>query len=288
MPDPGNSYNLRSFGLYKLQPETPIYAKDAKLIVDDVISTIIGYKTLVSGIIVPVSKGQIITHNGVAVTLLNVGTNGRILIANSAAPDGIEWVDPSSLGFMTALEVQKAGVVIGSRKILNYLNTGNVTFTVTDNAGNQSVDVEASVTFPTNTSALIIPTITGASVAMTDAATYYWGSSGAFGAVTTQGLARIYNLTGKTLTIVAISTFVRWTVGTSESSTVYLRYNNTTDYSIGTVAGNVAQTELSLTGQSIAWASGDYVEMKMVNPTWVTNPSNMNAGGQIHCLSPVS
>jgi len=151
MPDPGNSYNLRSYGLYKLQPETPIYAKDAKLIVDDVISTIIGYKTLVSGIIVPVSKGQIITHNGVAVSLLDVGTNGRILIANSAAPDGIEWVDPSSLGFMTALEVQEAGVVIGSRQILNYLNTGNVAFAVTDNAGNQSVDVEASVTFPSQT-----------------------------------------------------------------------------------------------------------------------------------------
>jgi hypothetical protein len=138
------------------------------------------------------------------------------------------------------------------------------------------------------TSAIIIPTITGATSAMTNAATYYWGSSGAFGANTNQGLTRIYNLTGKTLTIVAISTFIRWTVGTSETSTVYLRYNNTTDYSLGTVAGNVAQTELSLTGQSIAWTSGDYVEMKMVNPTWVTRPSGMSAGGQIHCLSPIS
>jgi len=138
------------------------------------------------------------------------------------------------------------------------------------------------------TSALIIPTITGATSAMADTGTYYWGSSGAFGAVTTQGLTRIYNRTGKTLTIVAISTFIRWTVGTSEASTVYLRYNNTTDYSLGTVAGNVAQTELSLTGQSISWASGHYVEMKIVNPTWATNPSGMSAGGQIHCLSPIS
>lgn len=147
---------------------------------------------------------------------------------------------------------------------------------------------DPSTLFTGKTSALIIPTITGATSSMTDGATYYWGSSGAFGANTNQGLARIYNLTGKTITIVAISTFIRWTTGTSESSTVYLRYNNTTDYSLGTVDGNVAQTELSLTGQNIAWADGDYVEMKMVNPTWATNPSNMSAGGQIHCLSPIS
>lgn len=185
------------------------------------------------------SKGDLLSHDGISDAILPVGTNGRILMADSGETTGLIWQDPSLL-------------------------------------------------FSGKTSALIIPTITGATSAMTDGATYYWGTSGAFGAVTTQGLTRIYNLTGKTLTIVAISTFVRWTVGTSESSTVYLRYNNTTDYSIGTVAGNVAQTELSLTGQSIAWASGDYVEMKMVNPTWVTNPSGMSAGGQIHCLSPIS
>lgn len=151
MPDPANSYDLRSWRLYKLQPEVPILAKDAKLIVDDVVGAIIGYRRLVSGIIVPVSKGQIITHNGVAVTLLDVGSNGRILIANSAQPTGLQWVDPSSLGFMSALQVQLAGVLVGSRQIVNLLNTGNVVYTVTDNAGNQSIDIAGSVTIPSQT-----------------------------------------------------------------------------------------------------------------------------------------
>lgn len=185
------------------------------------------------------AKGDLLSHDGISDAILPVGTNGRILMADSGETTGLIWQDPSLL-------------------------------------------------FSGKTSALIIPTITGANSSMTDGATYYWGSSGAFGANSNQGLTRIYNLTGKTITIVAVSTFIRWTPGTSESASVYLRYNNTTDYLIGTVDGDVQQTELSLTGQSIAWASGDYVEMKMVNPTWATNPSNMNAGGQIHCLSPIS
>lgn len=185
------------------------------------------------------AKGDLLSHDGISDAILPVGTNGRILMADSGETTGLIWQDPSLL-------------------------------------------------FSGKTSALIIPTITGANSSMTDGATYYWGSSGAFGANSNQGLTRIYNLTGKTITIIAVSTFIRWTPGTSESASVYLRYNNTTDYLIGTVDGDVQQTELSLTGQSIAWASGDYVEMKMVNPTWATNPSNMNAGGQIHCLSPIS
>lgn len=185
------------------------------------------------------AKGNLLSHDGISDAILPVGTNGRILMADSGETTGLIWQDPSLL-------------------------------------------------FSGKTAALIIPTITGANSSMTDGATYYWGSSGAFGANSNQGLTRIYNLTGKTITIVAVSTFIRWTPGTSESASVYLRYNNTTDYLIGTVDGDVQQTELSLTGQSISWASGDYVEMKMVNPTWATNPSNMNAGGQIHCLSPIS
>ena len=151
MPGQGNSYDLRSYGLYKLQPEVPILAKDAKLIVDDVVGAIVGYKRLVSGIIVPIKKGQIITHNGTEVTLLDVGSNGRILVSKDAEATNLEWVDPSSLGFMTALQVQLAGVLVGSRQIVNFLNTGNVVYTVTDNAGNQSVDIAGSVTIPSQT-----------------------------------------------------------------------------------------------------------------------------------------
>ena len=144
MPDPANSYNLRSWRLYKLSPETPISAKDAKLIIDDVVNTIIGYKELVSGIIVPVKKGQIITHNGAEVTLKDVGPDGRIAYTDSSDPDSWLWEDPSVLGFMTALEVQLNGVTVGSWPTINLLDSPAVTFTVTDNVGNQSIDIEAT------------------------------------------------------------------------------------------------------------------------------------------------
>jgi hypothetical protein len=151
MPDPANSYNLRSYGLYKLQPETPILAKDAKLIVDDVVGAIIGYQQLVSGIIVPIKRGQIITHNGTSVTLKDIGADGRIAYTDSGDPDSWIWADPSVLGFMSALLVRDNGTDIGSQTALNFIDGGGIVWAITDDAGNDEIEVSASVTFPSQT-----------------------------------------------------------------------------------------------------------------------------------------
>jgi hypothetical protein len=56
MPGQGNSYNLDSYRLNALPLETPILAKHARLLYNDIEQANIGYRRLVSGIIVPVSK----------------------------------------------------------------------------------------------------------------------------------------------------------------------------------------------------------------------------------------
>lgn len=156
MPDQGNSYNLRSWRIYKLPPESPIAAREVKLLIDDIISTIEGYKTSVSGIIVPDTKGQIITHDGTTVTLQNVGANGRIPVADSATTNGWDWKDPSVLGFMTSLLVRKNNASVGSRTAINFIDGGGITWTITDDAPNNEVEIAATVS------------ITGANLTRTD------------------------------------------------------------------------------------------------------------------------
>jgi hypothetical protein len=151
MPGQGNSYNLDSYRLNALPLETPILAKHARLLYNDIEQANIGYRRLVSGIIVPVSKGQIITHNGTEVTLLDVGSDGRILVSKDAEATNLEWVDPSSLGFMSALLVRDNGTDIGSQTALNFIDGGGIVWAITDDAGNDEIEVSASVTFPSQT-----------------------------------------------------------------------------------------------------------------------------------------
>lgn len=156
MPEQGNSYQLRSWRLYKLPPESPIAAREVKLLIDDIITTIEGYRTSVDGIVVPDTKGQIITHDGSVVTLQNVGSNGRIPVADSATTNGWDWKDPSVLGFMTSLLVRKNNVAVGSRTAINFIDGGGITWTITDDAPNNEVEISATVS------------ITGANLTKTD------------------------------------------------------------------------------------------------------------------------
>lgn len=283
MPDPANSYNLRSWRLYRLQPETPILAKDAKLIIDDVVNTIIGYKELVSGIIVPVKKGQIITHNGAEVTLKDVGPDGRIAYTDSSDPDSWLWEDPSVLGFMTALEVQEAGVAIGSRRIVNFLNTGNVTHTVTDNAGNGSIDVEASVTFPTTAVRVPVPVVASSFAAPAQNQTYYFG--GIPSRPPQAAITREQQVCPVTGTIVSV--FLQGTWGntpTGNNHTFNVRINNTTDALITSTQpiSGASPVFISNTGMSQAVTAGDLLAIKWQTPaTWTTPVTNIIWNGMI-------
>lgn len=71
------------------------------------------------------------------------------------------------------------------------------------------------------------------------------------------------------------------TAGTAEAWPLSIRLNGTTDTAIATVSAATSGRIFSNTGLSITVAAGDYIEIKSVNPTWVTNPLTTIFGGYI-------
>jgi len=81
-----------------------------------------------------------------------------------------------------------------------------------------------------------------------------------------------------TLVGAGIVTYNGTTVATSETSTLAIRKNNTTDTNIATnLAFNGAVpvwARYQVTGLNVSFAAGDYFELKLTTPTWVTNPGS--------------
>ena len=67
-----------------------------------------------------------------------------------------------------------------------------------------------------------------------------------------------------------------------EAWPIYIRVNNTADTLIASVAAATAERVWTNSALSIAVAAGDYVEIKAINPTWVTNPLTTIFGGYIY------
>jgi hypothetical protein len=114
-----------------------------------------------------------------------------------------------------------------------------------------------------------------------DGTTYYTGSI--FGAVasSTAATRRVY--IPRSGTITRIDLFMVCATGTNEQSTISLRLNNTTDTTISAVVDLSASPFIAnTTGLSIAVAVGDYVEVKWVTPTWVTNPTAVSISALIY------
>lgn len=69
------------------------------------------------------------------------------------------------------------------------------------------------------------------------------------------------------------STVIAATIGSSERASAYLHVNGNTDYLIdNAVAANVAMQHLSKTDLGANISAGDSIEIKMVHPTYATNP----------------
>lgn len=69
---------------------------------------------------------------------------------------------------------------------------------------------------------------------------------------------------------------------TDESSTVSLRLNNATDTAIDAVSDFSTNPVVgNATGLSVAVVAGDYLTLKWVTPTWVTNPTSVQWSGAI-------
>ena len=70
--------------------------------------------------------------------------------------------------------------------------------------------------------------------------------------------------------------------GTSETSSFYIRLNNTTDYLVtSAVANNATTLYINNSSLAIPIADGDYIEFKWLTPTWSTPPTVVYIGAVI-------
>lgn len=84
-------------------------------------------------------KGDLIVSNGTNLVRQAVGTNGQVLVADSAQTSGVRWA-ASTGGYST---IEEEGVALTQRAILNFIGASA---TATDNA----IDTRTDVTFAQN------------------------------------------------------------------------------------------------------------------------------------------
>ncbi len=280
---PQNSlYNtLRSWILHKYPPDKVMTAQDVVRIVDDLVTLMQGIETVQNGIILPDTKGQIITSDGTSPVLQDVGTDGRVIIADSGEPNGWNWFDPSVLGFMTALLVRLNGSDIGSQTALNFLDGGGLTWTVTNDTPNTEVEVSAAVTFPTQYVA--VPVSSSSFAAPAQNQTYYFGGIPSRNPQTT--ITREQQLCPVTGTITGVYLQGTWgNTPTGNNHTFNVRVNNTTDALITNSQPISGASPVLITNASMSQAvsAGDLLAIKWQTPaTWTTPVTNIIWNGFI-------
>lgn len=114
----------------------------------------------------------------------------------------------------------------------------------------------------------------------TDAQTIYFGQLPK-APVTVAATSKVYIRKAGTIKIANIFSF-SGTAGTNEAWSLYIRLNNLTDTLIQTLSLAASERTFVNTSLSIAVVSGDYIEIKAVNPTWATNPLTTIFGGYIY------
>lgn len=117
----------------------------------------------------------------------------------------------------------------------------------------------------------------GAISSPVDATTYYAGSLLGATPIPSAGNRRIYLQKDCTFTGYSCNIFC-YTGGTSETYTIYIRKNGTTDYALGTTfesATTATAKYFQANNLNVSFAAGDWFEIKIVTPTWATNPASL-------------
>ena len=118
------------------------------------------------------------------------------------------------------------------------------------------------------------------SVSPADATTYYAGNW--WSTTTANAQQAVIPITGSIVRIDIIIVNVG-TLGTSETSTIYFRLNNTTDTTISSsITTNQVSKVFSNSSLNISVTAGDTFEIKWITPTWVTNPTSVTFNALIY------
>jgi len=112
-----------------------------------------------------------------------------------------------------------------------------------------------------------------------DATTYYFGMPGHDSTVDRN---RVYIPIAGKITKAYVYWIALGTAGSAEKISVYLRKNNTSDTLLGEWETSDAGKLIAKTGLDISVAAGDYFEIKVVCPTWATNPTQVQINATIY------
>ncbi len=116
-----------------------------------------------------------------------------------------------------------------------------------------------------------------------DATTYYFGSNILNALRTTGGWSRLYIPTDGIIDSCYILCLASGTFGSAETSSIYIRLNNSTDTLVSSgIQQTAAVTGYSNTSLNIAVSAGNYIEFKYVTASWATNPLNVSIMAQVH------
>lgn len=113
-----------------------------------------------------------------------------------------------------------------------------------------------------------------------DAQTVYFGNMPK-APTTTANVSKVYIPKSGILKVAEIYCY-SGTAGTNESWSLYIRLNNTTDYLINTLSLATSERRFNNNAMGIVVSAGDYIEIKGVQPTWVTNPLTTIYGGFVY------
>ena len=199
--------------------------------------------------------------------ITNVGTvDGRDVSADGAKLDGLPASAYATVGDDGTSQTQRGRI--------NLISGNGVTVSCADNSGTNSTDCTVSSAYTMQFAAL--------SGSPADGATYFIGMVATITGATSSGPLRVVIPRAGTITKIKLHVGVGSTLGTTEAITFNFRLNNTTDTLITSAAqADTAAQDYTAT-VSIAVVEGDYFEIKMTAPTWVTNPTGFSVNGSIY------
>lgn len=130
---------------------------------------------------------------------------------------------------------------------------------------------------PTTSTKFSVCVSSGTPVSPTDGTTYFVGYNQVASANGYSVCVLVMPVAG-TINKCYVRFVVNGTLASTETSTIYLRKNNTTDTTITTSVNlSSATPSYSNTSMGISVSAGDFISVKWVAPTWATNPTNVFA-----------
>lgn len=112
-----------------------------------------------------------------------------------------------------------------------------------------------------------------------DGETQYYGNNASWTDIAS--IFRVYVPKAGTITRIDLNVLAAG-VGSSESVSAYLRINNTTDVTISTAIDMSSILSNFSATPSQAISAGDYIEIKFVFPTFVTNPTLVFSNASVY------